>query len=78
MKRKRIGTRDYYLCKQVTNKIPPCTGCCFFPQKESSSRCPQNTSTVLMCVDDMATDYIFVPATNRGIADYVAHKLEYS
>jgi hypothetical protein len=84
MKRKRIGTRSYYMMKQVDNEdMDICEGCCFLPAREAGSKCPEYSSELVMCQEwetneegDWPTDYIFVPATKQGLADYVAHRLE--
>jgi hypothetical protein len=83
MKRKRIGTRNYYLLKQVDNdNMDICEGCVFLGLRENgSNKCPTRADTTMLCQEietDLLTDYIFVPATKQGLADYVAHKLEYS
>ena len=82
MRRKRIGTRSYYMMKQVHNDdIDICTGCCFLSDRNDGVKCPERRDEVVMCqewADDWLIDYIFVPATKQGIADYVAHKLEHS
>ncbi len=87
MKRKRIGTRSYYMFKKVDNEdMDICKGCCFLNAREAGSKCPEDNDELVMCqewkVDEQGneelTDYIFVPVTRQGIADYVAHKLEHS
>lgn len=80
MRRKRIGTRSYYMFKQIENEdMDICEGCCFLPARETGSKCPEYKDELVMCQewdDETLTDYIFVPATKQGLADYVAHRLE--
>lgn len=80
MKRKRIGTRSYYMFKQVDNEdMDICEGCYFLGARVRGDKCPEHKDELVMCQewdDETLTDYIFVPATKQGLADYVAHRLE--
>jgi hypothetical protein len=86
MKRKRIGTRSYYMFKQVDDEdMNVCEGCCFLRAREIGDKCPERKDETVLCQEwetdkdgDWLTDYIFVPATKQGLADYVAHRLERS
>lgn len=84
MKRKRIGTRSYYMFKQIDNEdMDICEGCYFLTGRLVGDKCPERKDELVMCQEwetneegDWLTDYIFVPATKQGLADYVAHRLE--
>jgi len=85
MKRKRIGTRNYYMLKQVNNEdMDICEGCCFLGARVRGDKCPERRDEIVMCqewetdIGESLIDYIFVPATKQGLADYVAHRLEHS
>jgi hypothetical protein len=82
MKRKRIGTRNYYLVPQVHTVVTNedgeqdiCTGCAL----GGPDRCPEGRDGVLLCQElenDKITDYIFIPATKQGLVDFAIHRLE--
>jgi len=90
MKRKRIGTKTYYMVKQldaiaIDGDADICTGCVFLKERELGNRCPEDKDEMVICQtyqsngeSDWLVDYIFVPATKQGLADYVAHRLEHS
>lgn len=70
-----------------------CVGCCFndLTNRELPS-CVERKKEMLACqdytppstdesgeyVDAKFIDYIFVPATKQGLADYMKHRLEYA
>lgn len=86
-KKHRKGTRNYYRLRQVSGEVLEkrdsymCCGCVFDDFKDGTARCPDRDKENLTCqtmTDDSLVDYIFVPATKQGLADYVAHRLEHS
>lgn len=86
MKVRRIGTKNYYMLPQTQKMINElmeggnhiCRGCALFDRNvHTGVKCPEDRGGEFHCCGD-GTDYIFVPATRKGLAEYVAHKLEHS
>jgi hypothetical protein len=83
MKRIRIGTKNYYQLEQAPSVMADfdrksaCDGCAFSPKDNREVPCPNNRAGYLRCCED-DKDYILIPATKQGLADYVAHRLENS
>jgi hypothetical protein len=86
-KKHRKGTKNYYRLLQVPVEALEehdsymCKGCVFDDFKDDGTRCPDRDKENLTCQtwsDDSVVDYIFVPATKQGLADYVVHRLEHS
>ena len=93
-KKHRRGTKNYYRLLQVPIDIldnanhHQCVGCCFddltyrdLPsceeRKRDNLRC-QDFIPADTFLDEQFIDYIFVPATKQGLADYMKHRLEYA
>lgn len=86
-KKHRKGTKNYYRLRQVPDHVLDerdsymCHGCVFDDFKEGTAACPDRDKENLTCQEwseDGLVDYIFVPATKQGLADYVKHRLEHS
>ena len=88
-KKHRKGTKNYYRLRQASAEALEirdsymCHGCVFDDYIEGRKRCPERDKENLACQtwgEDNKTfvDYIFVPATKQGLADYVKHRLEHS
>lgn len=86
MKTRRIGTKNYYMLTQTQKLISEsgsgdnhiCNGCALFDSSiQTGVKCPEDRGGEFICCSN-GTDYIFVPATRKGLAGYVAHKLEHS
>ena len=94
LKKYRRGTRNYYRLLQVPFEAldkknhHQCVGCCFDDLTNPKlPSCEERKRDDLRCQDFIPSDtflaekfidYIFVPATKQGLADYVKHRLEYS
>ena len=89
LKKHRIGTKNYYRLLQVSEEALEerdsymCFGCCFDDFIDGTPKCPHRDKENLPCQTwsedgSFLVDYIFVPATKQGLADYVAHRLEHS
>ena len=84
MKRKRIGTRNYYLVPQIHTIVVNedgeqdiCEGCSF----GGPDRCPEGRGGELICQEtenDKIVDYILIPATKQGLVDFAMHRLDNS
>ena len=94
IKKHRRGTKNYYRLLQVPIDIldnanhHQCVGCCFddLTYRDLPS-CEERKRDNLRCQDFISEtevdvykfiDYIFVPATKQGLADYMKHRLDYS
>lgn len=87
-KKHRKGTKNYYRLRQVPDHVLEerdsymCKGCVFDDFIDDTARCPERDKENLTCQTmtggEGLVDYIYVPATKQGLADYVKHRLEYS